>query len=234
MSISRLFARAVLRLLFRVEVKGSVEPSRNMLVVANHQSFLDGVLLYAFLPFEPTYLVHTTIASRWYFKGLLKFVNHIVIDTTSPIAMKKVIALLESGAQVAVFPEGRITSTGSRMKIYDGPAFVAAKAGARVLPVHIDGAVYSHFARVGRPFPKEWFPKITVTLDPTHVITMPEAPRARDRRRLASNHLRRIMQHTEVASRRNITIPEAFLNAVDLYGRRRPIVEDIRGKEETF
>ena len=62
-------ARTLIRLLYRIEVKGSLpaDPGR-MLVISNHQSFLDGVILGAFLPISPTYLVHTTIASQWIFR----------------------------------------------------------------------------------------------------------------------------------------------------------------------
>src|SRR5437660_9722924 len=139
MTFLRMLARAVLRVVFRVEVRGSVERAGKMLVVANHQSFLDPFLLGAFLPFEPTYLVHSTIASRWYFKWPLQFIPHLVVDSANPLAMKRVIALLESGAPVVIFPEGRITVTGSRMKVYDGPAFAAAKSGVPILSVHVEG-----------------------------------------------------------------------------------------------
>src|SRR6185295_13548834 len=108
-------------------------------------------------------------------KWLLSFVHHLAIDTNSPITMKKVIELLVAGGQVAIFPEGRITVTGSRMKIYDGPAFVAAKSGAQIVPVHIEGPLFSYFSRVGKPFPKKLFPRITISIDQTFTITMPEA-----------------------------------------------------------
>src|SRR5450755_740193 len=165
-----------------------------------HQSFIDGLLIGAFLPFAPTYLVHTTIAAKWHFKILLSAIDHLVVDSTSPLAIKTVIALLESGAPVVIFPEGRITVTGSRMKIYDGPAFAAAKSGAHILAIHIDGPVFSHFSRMPADFPRLWFPKITLTMHAPTPLPMPDAPRARDRRRMASEELRRIMQNAEFES----------------------------------
>src|SRR5262249_53280865 len=140
----------------------------------------------------------------------------------------------EAGERVAIFPEGRVTVTGSRMKVYDGPAFAAAKSGVPILSVHIEGPLYSHFARVGREFPKKWFPKATLTFHQARVIAMPDARRARDRRRLASEQLRRVLQEAEVAAPDDTTIPEAFLRAVKLHGRRRRSIEDIRGSEETY
>jgi acyl-[acyl-carrier-protein]-phospholipid O-acyltransferase/long-chain-fatty-acid--[acyl-carrier-protein] ligase len=232
--LARIIIRFMFRLLFGAELRGYVKPVGKTLIVSNHQSFIDGLLLGAFLPFAPTYLVHTTIASKWHFKILLSFIDHLVIDSTSPLAMKSVIALLESGAPVVIFPEGRITVTGSRMKVYDGPAFAAAKSGAQVLPIHIDGPVYSHFSRMPPDFPRRWFPKITLTMHAPLPLPMPEAPRARDRRRLASEELRRIMQIAEFDSRRETTIPDALLASVKRFGKKRPFIEDVRGKEETF
>lgn len=233
-SLVRVITRFFLRLLFRAELRGYAQLSGKTLIVANHQSFIDGLLLGAFLPFHPTYLVHRQIASKLHFKILLSFINHLVIDSTNPLAMKTVIGLLESGAPVVIFPEGRITVTGSRMKIYDGPAFAAAKSGAHVLPIHIDGPVYSHFSRMPGDFPRRWFPKITLTMHAPLPLPMPEAPRARDRRRLASEELRRIMQIAEFDSRTETTIPDVLLASVKLFGKKRPFIEDIRGKEETL
>jgi acyl-[acyl-carrier-protein]-phospholipid O-acyltransferase / long-chain-fatty-acid--[acyl-carrier-protein] ligase len=232
--VARVIIRLILRLLFRAELRGYAKPAGRTLIVANHQSFIDGLLIGAFLPFAPTYLVHTTIAAKWHFKILLSFIDHLVIDSTSPLAMKTVIALLESGAPVVIFPEGRITVTGSRMKIYDGPAFAAAKSGAHVLPLHIEGPKNSHFSRMPAGYPRRWFPKITLTMHAPLPLPMPDAPRARDRRRLASEELRRIMQICEFDSREEATIPDVLLASVKQFGKHRPMIEDIRGKEETL
>src|SRR5271165_4262481 len=104
----RAVLKAVCGVLFRVRIDGSMAgvDTARLLVIANHESFLDGLLL-----------------------GLF---DYLAVDPTSPMAMKKVIKLLDSGRPVVIFPEGRITNTGSLMKVYDGPAFVAAKTGATI------------------------------------------------------------------------------------------------------
>ena len=57
--------RVVLRLLYRVEVEG-LEHARaampHAVIAANHTSFLDGLLLGAFLPGDPIFAVDTFIA----------------------------------------------------------------------------------------------------------------------------------------------------------------------------
>ena len=211
-----LIVRILFRMLFRVTVRGELQKHDKLLIVANHTSFLDGILLGAFLPVQPTWLVHTTIAKIWYFKLGLQFLPHLVVDSASPFVMKAVIGLLEAGKPVVIFPEGRITATGTLMKIYDGPAFVAAKAGAAVVPVHIEGAVYSYASRMSGDFPKHLFPRISLTIHPPASIPMPEAKTAKLRRRLASEQLRKIMQRAAFESRKQSNLFEAFLDAMAL------------------
>lgn len=232
--IVALTARLLLRLLFRAKVVGTLQKSDRMLIISNHQSFLDGVIIGAFLDLSPTYLIHTTIASRWYFKLPLKFLRHKVVDTNNPLAIKALVNLVEEGHPVVIFPEGRITQTGSLMKIYDGPAFVAAKTGCMVVPLHIDGPIYSPFSRMKGDFPEKTFPRITLTIHPGVVIPMPEGRTAKQRRRLASEEMRRLLQRTAFESRKRTTIYEAFLDAVELQGKDRDILEDISAKPVTY
>ncbi|MHB1334293.1 MAG: bifunctional acyl-ACP--phospholipid O-acyltransferase/long-chain-fatty-acid--ACP ligase [Sulfuriferula sp.] len=228
--------RLLCRILFRVEIRGGVNlpETGKLLVIANHESFLDGLLLGLFLPVRATFVVHTTVLSNPVFRWLLSRVPHLAVDPTSPLAMKKVIRLLEAGEPVVIFPEGRITMTGSLMKVYDGPGFVAAKTGATILPVRLDGAARSYFSRLSGNHPRSIFPKITLSILPATVIPMPDAPSAKLRRRMAGEAMRRTMQEMLFASHPVQTLFSAFLDAIRIHGRGTRLLEDMQQREETY
>ncbi|MBF0191870.1 MAG: bifunctional acyl-ACP--phospholipid O-acyltransferase/long-chain-fatty-acid--ACP ligase [Magnetococcales bacterium] len=232
----RFVLRFLARLLFRVRVEGHTRSfdTHRLLIVANHESFLDGLLLGLFLPVDPVFIVHTSVVRSWYFRMILSQVDYLAVDTTRPIAMKQIIRLLESGRPVMIFPEGRITITGSLMKVYDGPAFVAAKTGATVLPVRLDGTVRSYFARVSGKAPRRLLPKITITILPPTRIPMPEDPLAKQRRRKAGEALRRLMQEMLFAARPPQTLFSALCDAIEIHGRGHRLLEDIKQIEYRY
>jgi len=89
--------RGVLRILFRVRVEGDLAhfSQPRLLIVSNHQSFLDGLILGAFLPVEPVFVVHTEITRNWFFRQMLRLSDYLAVDPTNPMAMKRVIRLIE-------------------------------------------------------------------------------------------------------------------------------------------
>lgn len=228
--------RGLARLFFRVEVplQQADFNHQRLLVVANHQSFLDGLLIGLFLPIDPVFVVHTTIAESFFFRILLSQVDYLAVDPTSPMAMKKVIRLIESGRPVVIFPEGRITLTGSLMKVYDGPAFVAAKTGATVVPVRVDGAHRSYFSRLSGRHPKALFPKIRLSILPERHFPMPEGATAKLRRRKSGEAMRKLMQEMIFASRPEQTLYAALCDAADIYGRGRRLLEDVKQIEYSY
>ncbi|MDD5330259.1 MAG: bifunctional acyl-ACP--phospholipid O-acyltransferase/long-chain-fatty-acid--ACP ligase [Sulfuricella sp.] len=232
----KVLLRLICRMLFRVEVRGisNLSLPGNLLVIANHESFLDGLLLGLFLPFKATFVVHSTVLDNRLFRILLSQVPHLAVDPTSPLAMKKVIKRLEAGEAVVIFPEGRITLTGSLMKVYDGPGFVAAKTGATILPVRLDGAARSYFSRLSGNYPRSLFPRITLTFLETTGIPMPEAPTAKLRRRMAGEAMRRLMQEMLFKSQAVQTLFGAFLDAAGIYGRKTRLLEDMKQVEESY
>ena len=233
--VLRSVLQTLARILFRVEVSGRMPaPTERLLVIANHESFLDGLLLGLFLPLDPVFVVHTGVVRNPFFRVVLALVDYLAVDPTSPMAMKKVVRLIESGRPVVIFPEGRITTTGSLMKTYDGPAFVAARTGATILPVRIDGAVRTFFSRLSGNFPRHLLPAISLSIRPVTRIEVPVAPTARERRRKAGEAMRRVMQEMIFASRPHQTLFEALLDAAAIHGRSRRLVEDLKQEEYSY
>ena len=227
--------RTVARFLYRVRLTGDMpHHTGRLLIVANHESFLDGLLLGLFLPLDPVFVVHTGVVKNPLLRAMLSLVDYLAVDPTSPMAMKQVVRLIESGRPVVIFPEGRITTTGSLMKTYDGPAFVAARTGATILPVRIDGASRTFFSRMSGDYPRRWFPPLRLAIQPVTKIDKPEAPTARERRRKAGEAMRRIMQTMIFNSRPQETLFEALLDASEIHGRKRRLVEDLKQEEYSY
>lgn len=228
--------RLISRLLFRVEVHGlsNLPTTDKLLIIANHESFLDGFLLGLFLPFRATFLVHTTVLNSPVSRLILRYVPHLAVDTNNPLAIKKIIKLLESGEPVVIFPEGRITMTGSLMKVYDGPGFVAARTGATILPIRLEGAARSYFSRLSGDNPRILFPKITLSIMPPTHIAMPDAASAKLRRRKAGEAMRRLMQTMLFMSQPVQTLFNSLLDATRIYGRSTRIIEDMQQVEESY
>ena len=123
-----------------------------VVIVPNHVSYLDGPLIAAFLPGWPMFAIDTAQAralvgaaaarrrptsSRWTRPGRWR-----------PSRWSRRCA---SGRQCVIFPEGRLNVTGGAlMKVYDGPAMIADKGDAPVLPVRIDGVEFTPFSRLAR------------------------------------------------------------------------------------
>ena len=226
----------LMHLLFRLRVEGDLTglDSRRLLIIANHESFLDGLLLGVSLPVDAVFVVHTGVTRNPLFRLMLSLVDYYAVDPTNPMAMKTIVKLVESGRPVVIFPEGRITTTGSLMKVYDGPAFVAAKTGADVVPVRLDGPARSYFARTSGDYPHRLFPRISLTVLPKARIALAETGKARDRRRQAGESMRRLMQEMVFSSHPISTLYSGFIDAMEIHGRQRRVLEDMKQIEYSY
>ncbi len=139
--------RTILKLIYRIEVHGAEnmpQPGERAVVVVNHVSWLDGLLLAVFLPGKPVFAVNSLVVKLWWIQPALKLFRAFPVDPTNPMSAKSMVKAVRGGNTLVIFPEGRITVTGALMKIFDGPGMVADKADAPIVPgAHRWGAVHA-------------------------------------------------------------------------------------------
>jgi acyl-[acyl-carrier-protein]-phospholipid O-acyltransferase/long-chain-fatty-acid--[acyl-carrier-protein] ligase len=221
----------VLRLLYRVKIAGAENfalAGERTVIVINHVSFLDAVLVAAFLPGRPTFAINTLQARKWYIKPFLKLVDAFPLDPTNPMSTKSLIRVVQAGRPCVIFPEGRLTVTGSLMKIYEGPGMIADKAAATLLPIRIDGAQYTPFSHLKGKVPIRWFPRVTITVLPPCKFAIPATSKGRARRQQIGLALYDVMSRTMFeTTNHSRTLFQALLNAQHLYGAKTPIIEDV-------
>jgi acyl-[acyl-carrier-protein]-phospholipid O-acyltransferase / long-chain-fatty-acid--[acyl-carrier-protein] ligase len=188
--------KLVLRLLYRVELSGAEnmpKPGERAVVVVNHVSWLDGLLLAVFLPGKPTFAVHSKVVRLWWIKPFLGLFDAFPVDPTNPMSAKAMVKAVREGRTLVIFPEGRITVTGALMKVFDGPGMVADKADAPIVPARIDGAQYSPLSYLRGKVRLRTFPKIRLTILPPRRFAIEGEMSARQRRAIAGRKLYDVM-----------------------------------------
>lgn len=232
------FLRTLLKLLYRVEVVGLenyYNAGNRVLIVANHCSFLDPPLLAVFLPDEITFAINTYIAEKWWVKPFLGLSKVFPVDPTHPMSLKNLIHHLQNDTKTVIFPEGRITTTGSLMKIYDGTGMVADKSDAMILPIQITGAKYTPFSKLRGIVRIRLFPKITLTiLPPTHIHARKELT-GKNRRKSNGHILADLMAEMQfISSNTRTSIFASLLDARDIHGGKHEVAEDLERKSISY
>jgi len=231
--------RCILTLLYKVEVKGLEHyktAGDHVLIISNHSSFLDPLLLSVFLPDAITFAINTHIAERWWLKPFLGLSNVFPLDPTHPISLKDLIHhIKDTKSKTVIFPEGRITVTGSLMKIYDGTGMVADKSGATLLPIRIDGAEYTPFSRLQKVVKLRLFPKITLTILPPTKLSIADELHGKARRHASGSVLADIMTDMMfTTSRYQQTLFSALLEAKKIHGGKHTVAEDTERKPVSY
>jgi acyl-[acyl-carrier-protein]-phospholipid O-acyltransferase / long-chain-fatty-acid--[acyl-carrier-protein] ligase len=155
--------RFILRLLFRFrafneEVLRAPGP---VLLVPNHLTWIDWLLLVVCLDKDWRFVTSRMRAqTTWFHKVIMINQRTFPIEPTSPYAVKHMAEFLQSGGRLVLFAEGRLSRTGSLMKLFDGTGFLLYKTGAKVITCYLRGA--GQQILTVHPNYKRWFPTITL------------------------------------------------------------------------
>lgn len=229
------FLRTLLNLFYRIEVEiDEKSQDQQGIIVCNHQSFLDGLLLGLYLPQKPLFVIDRQIAARWYFKFFLRFVPHVTVDPFHPMAMKTILQKAQTGQSIVIFPEGRITLTGSFMKFYEGAAFIAHKANRPLIPVFIEGAEQTHFSRLKGIKKQRLFSKIRIVMKAPVYIDLPERASVQSSRHYLAKFTQECLMNTRLDVFRPTSLFESILNARREFGKDTECIEDITRKPLSY
>lgn len=201
--------------------------------VSNHVSSLDPLLLFAFLPGNPVFALNGHLYRRKWIRFFMKTADIVLFNPIEPSDIKGLISQVESGRQVVIFAEGRMTENGGLMKIYEAPGLVADKSKAPLIPIWINGPQYGYFSKTKGKLPHRPLPKIKITVGkPRSFKLKDELRRQRDH---ISNEVYQILREMsfEVTYNPNISIFAQLMKTAKVHSKkgllRRPaFVEDIQ------
>jgi 1-acyl-sn-glycerol-3-phosphate acyltransferase len=140
----RMLAAAAMILLYRLRWRGGSNVPRTgpLLIVANHQSFLDPPMVGVMCaPRHLDFIARGGLFENPSFARLITALNSIPIkeDGGDVAAMKEALARLAQGKAVLIFPEGSRTHDGNMVGFKRGVSVLVKRANCPVLPVGIDG-----------------------------------------------------------------------------------------------
>jgi acyl-[acyl-carrier-protein]-phospholipid O-acyltransferase/long-chain-fatty-acid--[acyl-carrier-protein] ligase len=159
MAFVRAFLWLLTRTVYRVRVAGleNVPKQGGALLVCNHLSFIDWLLVLAAQPRFIRFLVYAPYANRWGFRHLLRWAKVIPIDGSGgPRAILKALhaasGALAAGELVCIFAEGTISRTGFLLPFHRGFEQIVKRSAVPIVPVCLDQVWGSVFSFAGGKF----------------------------------------------------------------------------------
>ncbi|MBR6327531.1 MAG: AMP-binding protein [Alphaproteobacteria bacterium] len=208
--------------------------------ISNHVSWVDPIVLFAFLPGNPVFALHGQLYRNYWVRLFMKTADVVKHDNIEVPDLKHLIATVNSGRLCVIFPEGRMTTNGNIMKIYESAGLLADKTDSPVIPIWINGLQYCHFSKTGGRLPHRYFPHVKIVVDAPRPLKL--KPELRHQRNHISNEIYMIMreQMFESIYDKKMTvfiqlIKASKIHAKKCFGLRRPcVLEDITRKPKSF
>jgi acyl-[acyl-carrier-protein]-phospholipid O-acyltransferase/long-chain-fatty-acid--[acyl-carrier-protein] ligase len=228
--------RMIFKTCFRVEIEGEEHLSTKgpVVFVSNHVSFADGPLLFSFIEREVAIAVNTAQANRPILTKLAKTLNIASLDPQRPMAAKGLANQIREGGSALVFPEGRISTHGALMKVYQGTAWLVDAAQAPVVSINIEGLESSRTNRSIPGMARRLFPKIKVRVSAPRRLDIPSEIKGRARREIATRVLQDMLEDSRYgALTQHTSIPHAFQHAMKGFDRNVAAISDPLGNSLT-
>jgi len=229
--------RLLLRLVFRFRAHGAeaLRAPGPVLLLPNHVSWWDWLFLGVCLDKDWRFVTSATTAKTSWVHRLI-MVNHrtFPVENDSPYAVKHMAEYLQKGGRLVLFPEGRLSRTGSLMKLFDGTGFLIHKTRAKVIVGYLRNA--NQLKPAVHPGYTRWFPRVSAHFSPVlHAPAVEHVSTAVARTRITNwlrDQMTRLQFETEMAFG-PATVPAAIAERV----AERPgfkVLEDMTWRPLTY
>jgi acyl-[acyl-carrier-protein]-phospholipid O-acyltransferase / long-chain-fatty-acid--[acyl-carrier-protein] ligase len=224
--------RALLRLLFgfRVYNESVLKTPGPVLLLPNHVSWFDWLFLFACAEGDWKCVVSERAAqTSWLHRKIMINRRTFPINPQSPYAVKHMAEFLEKGGRLVLFPEGRLSRTGTLMKLFDGTGFLIHKTKAKVITCYLRGA--HRLPTSPNPNQKFWFPRLSMHFSDVLAAPQVEHLSTSASRRLYTGWLRDEMLRQQFDTEMQFgprTIPAAIIETANRFPDR-VVLEDING-----
>jgi acyl-[acyl-carrier-protein]-phospholipid O-acyltransferase/long-chain-fatty-acid--[acyl-carrier-protein] ligase len=168
--------RLLLQILFRFRAydMDALKTPGPVLLIPNHLSWIDWLFLWICLDEDWKFVTSTISAQTSWLQRKVTINRYTLpVDPSSPYAVKRMAEFLKGGGRLVLFAEGRLSRTGTLMKLFDGTGFLIFKTKAKVITAYLRGAGRLPFSP--NPGWKQYFPKVTA-----HFSAAPASPELKD------------------------------------------------------
>ncbi|ORM75561.1 acyl-phosphate glycerol 3-phosphate acyltransferase [Pantoea deleyi] len=120
---------------YRIEGADALQRDRGCLIIANHPSLIDYVMIASVLP-EMDCLVKADLQKNPFVRGVIRAADYLInseAETLLPDSQRR----LARGDTILIFPEGTRTRYGQPLTLQRGAANIAVRAGCDLRVVHI-------------------------------------------------------------------------------------------------
>ncbi len=157
------FIELLVRVAYRIHVSGLDRlPPGGCLLLPNHVTWIDAVILQAACPRPIRFLVYEPIFRKAFLNPVFRLLKAIPIsERKAKDAVRHAAELIRAGEIVCIFPEGELSRSGMLLRLRRGYELIANAAEAPVVPVWLDqlwGSIFSfqsgrYFKKVPKRFP---------------------------------------------------------------------------------
>jgi 1-acyl-sn-glycerol-3-phosphate acyltransferase len=162
-------ARAAFRLMgIRLDVTGTWPKTTGVVIVSNHASYLDGLVLAAVIPGEPAFIAKKELEPQFFAGPFLRQLGALFVDRADPEGgvedVNKALDAAQAGRMLVFLPEGTFTRAPGLLPFRLGAFVIAARQDLSVLPITLRGT-----RSILRS--DQWFPRLgaaSVTIGPLY------------------------------------------------------------------